>query len=258
MESLIISAIFVFGMMLYSKIQEPKRLKREAEKACSYMKYGEVLIHLARLNSIMERDGVFSEKERCLLTALEARRAALKANATPQSIEDETYEYLLMANPERALEIYRARHISDSTPTQENESNANRLKILFSEFLRKQDEKLRLNGELQLHSEKQRMLYLHFVVAAIDHLLYLQEDGGNASEWTWAEETKYATAVEVFGTDLAERRLDNVGFISDATFTSALAKGAQTVSDYLRLVENIETDSTADIKSPSELYTVVY
>lgn len=104
MDYFLFMAIVVIGLFLHARlIEKPKQdreLKRQAEKVCSYMKYGEVLIHIARIKSILERDGVLTDKERALLPALEARRMALKASATPESIEKEIYEYNLMANRE--------------------------------------------------------------------------------------------------------------------------------------------------------------
>lgn len=102
MDYFIFMTIVVIGLFLHARlIQKPKQdreLAREAEKVCSYMTYGEVLIHMARIKSTLERDGVLTDKERALLPALEARRMALKESATPESIEKDIHEYNLMAN----------------------------------------------------------------------------------------------------------------------------------------------------------------
>jgi hypothetical protein len=61
LEALIIFAALIFGMFVYNKIQEPKRLEEWAEKTCSFMKFGEVLVHIARLRSQLKEYGFLSK-----------------------------------------------------------------------------------------------------------------------------------------------------------------------------------------------------
>lgn len=57
MDYFLFMAIVVIGLFLHARlIEKPKQdreLKRQAEKVCSYMKYGEVLIHIGRVRNFV-------------------------------------------------------------------------------------------------------------------------------------------------------------------------------------------------------------
>lgn len=69
------------------------------------MSYGEVIVHLAKLNANLKETGFLTDKERALLDALKIRKSALKGSATPDSILKDIQDYALMVAPERATEI---------------------------------------------------------------------------------------------------------------------------------------------------------
>lgn len=102
MEAFILFLILILFLHFYSKDFRSKELKRWAEKTCSYMTYGEVLLQIARIRSDLNSYGFLSDKDRTLLRFLEERERVLKSSATPESVVKDIEAYAFMINPEAA------------------------------------------------------------------------------------------------------------------------------------------------------------
>lgn len=248
--------MLVVGLVIYSRVTKPKYLAQEAEKACSYMKYGEVLLQIAGVQDELKKYGVISDKRQAFLTALESRKRMLKSGATQESIEREMYEYLLIANPGREIDIANAYNsTSDSRGSTEHNNEAKRLSELLSGFLVDQDNQLRDSAGLRLICEKERMIYFYFVAGAIDWMATLFSDG--KAGFCWQNQAKSAVALEVFGEDRVKRRLESYERLGDKEYLFAVDKGVLAARAYVNGASLTQGVVDASNDQSSELLRII-
>lgn len=121
-------------------------------------------------------------------------------------------------------------------------------------FMTAQEPLLRQDGNLNLNSERARLLYLHFVGGAADRLSRTIKDQNRSDLWWHLATLCYATGV--FGHDIAVRRLERYGSSSDPVLQAAITRGAEAMNVFL--LASINKASEADFKAACmELYAVV-
>lgn len=89
------------GVLFYVFVERDKQkakfeMVKEANRVCSHMKMGEVIVRIAQMQLRLKEMGVLTEKEKVLWEALELRRLKLKDTSTPESLAEDIEEFAAM------------------------------------------------------------------------------------------------------------------------------------------------------------------